>query len=219
MENKIEGIKLLIFDLDGTLVDSIPDLTAGVNYALAKLNHPELSQKQVKKMVGSGLKKLLQLAIGNVEGKTLEKAHSYFIAYYTQNLVNKTVYYNGIPEMLTYFSDKKKAVYSNKLHELTVEVVQKLQLDTHFVKIMGARPEQYKLKPSSEGIDLILEELNIAPQQAIMIGDSTHDIEAGKAAGLYTCAVTYGYRSKDILIQAKPDLLIENCLDLIKFIN
>lgn len=211
---KVNDIKLLIFDLDGTLVNSLPDLTDGVNYALTKMNRPMIDQEQTAKIVGGGLLKLLQLAIGSTDKILVNKLRFYFMEYYNENYVNKTTYYKGVPEVLSHFSDKIKVVFSNKLHEYTIKTVQKLQIDSHFVKIMGAKPGLYKPKPSPEGIHIILKELNISSNKAIMIGDSTHDIEAGKDAGVFTCGVSYGYRSKELLVSARPDLIIDNIKDL-----
>lgn len=218
MQNFSKDIKLLIFDLDGTLVNSLPDLRDSVNYALVNMNRPKINQEQTAKILGSGLKKLLQLAFRSNDDVLLEQARVFFMEYYNKNYVNKTTYYQGVPEMLSHYSNKLKAIYSNKLHDFTVETLQKLQLETHFIKIMGAKPELYKQKPSPEGIHIILNELNISPKHTLMIGDSTHDIDAGKSAGVYTCAVTYGYRPKQILIASKPDFLIDNIGDLVRFI-
>lgn len=219
MQRDLYGIELLIFDLDGTLVDSLPDLTDGVNYALAKMNMPIIEQQQTAKIVGGGLLKLLQLAIGSTDKILVNRSRSYFMEYYNENFVNKTSYYDGVPEVLSHFSDRTKVVFSNKLHAYTVKTIQKLELESHFVKIMGAKPEQYNPKPSPEGIHIILKELNISPKRTIMIGDSTHDIEAGKEAGVYTCGVTYGYRSKELLTSARPNLLIDDLKDLKKYLT
>ncbi len=218
MQDFSKDIKLLIFDLDGTLVNSLADLTDSVNYALTKINYPRINQEQTAKFVGSGLKKLLQLAVGNTDEVVYEKTRSFFMEYYNINYVNKTTYYKGVPEVLSHFSDKQKAVYSNKLHEFTVKTIQKLQLDKHFIHILGAKPELFQPKPNPKGIHIILNELNILPTQTIMIGDSTHDIEAGKAAGVYTCGVTYGYRPKEALLKTKPNFLIDDIEELIKFL-
>lgn len=218
MQINLNDIKLLIFDLDGTLVNSLPDLTDGVNYALSKLNRPTINPEQTAKIVGGGLLKLLQLAIGSTDEELIHQTRLFFMEYYNENYVNKTTYYDGVPDMLSHFTNKTKVVFSNKLHEYTVKTVQKLQLDSHFVKIMGAKPEQYNPKPSPEGIHIILKELDISPKNAIMIGDSTHDINAGKEAGVYTCGVTYGYRSKQLLVRAKPNFLIDDIKDLKKYL-
>ncbi len=206
----LQDIKLIIFDLDGTLVNSLPDLSDAVNYTLSKLGEKTISQEQVATFIGGGLKKLLKLATGNIEDEYYEKARSIFMEYYDKNYINKTTVFDGVDEMLSHFSTKKKVLFSNKLHLYTIATAEKLMLDHFFVKILGAQPHVFKSKPSPEGIVIILEELNINPKNALMVGDSTHDIQAGKAAGLYTCAVTYGYRSKDILLAAKPDIIIDD---------
>ncbi len=215
MQNLTKDIKLLIFDLDGTLVNSLPDLTDSVNYALTKLNRPNINQKQTEKYIGGGLKELIELSLGRTNEIPFEKARALFMEYYINNYVNKTTFYKDVPEVLNHFSNKMKAVYSNKLHEFTVETIKKLALDKYFVKVMGANPDFYQPKPSSEGIRIILDELNVKPEHTLMIGDSTHDIDAGKAAGTLTCGVTYGYRPKNLLIKAKPNILIDSLKELI----
>ena len=206
----LQNIELIIFDLDGTLVDSLPDLSDAVNYTLTNLGEKIIDQELTAKFIGGGLKKLLELATGNIEEEYYEKARSLFMEYYDKNYVNKTTVFEGVEEVLSHFSTKKKVLFSNKLHPYTIGTAEKLGLDHFFVKILGAQPHVFKSKPSPEGILIILKELNINPKNALMVGDSTHDVQAGKAAGLYTCAVTYGYRSKDILLAAKPDIIIDD---------
>ena len=214
MQQTLKNIELLIFDLDGTLVNSLPDLTDGVNYALKKLGKDTISEKQTAKFIGDGLQKLLVLATNNKDEAYFEKARNYFMEYYDSNFVNRSNYYEGVREVLSHFSNKKKVVFSNKLHHYTVAILEQLGLDHFFVKIMGAQPNVFKAKPSAEGINIILKELNIDSKKVLMIGDSTHDIHAGQEAGVKTCGVTYGYRPKELLMAAKPDLLINHINEL-----
>ncbi|HFA47658.1 MAG TPA: HAD family hydrolase [Bacteroidetes bacterium] len=210
----MKNIELIIFDLDGTLVNSQFDLADAVNYALKNMGRPLIEYEQVPDMVGSGVRKLLELALGDFTDIELGEARKLFDLYYSKNYTNKTACYSGVPETLRYFNKKKKAVYSNKIHAYTVEIISGLGLSQYFDIIMGARPELYLPKPSPEGVLYILNKLNIQPENAIMVGDSTHDIHAAQAAGLRTCAVSYGYRPLPVLEKAKPDFLIDRMEEL-----
>ena len=214
----LKNIELIIFDLDGTLVNSQFDLADAVNHALGKLNRPFIKYEQVPAMLGGGVNKLLELALNNYTKEEFKKAHHHFVKYYNNNYTNKTKAYPDVISVLNFFDKKKKAVYSNKVHAFTVEIISKLGLNQYFEKVIGARPELYKKKPSPEGIFLLLKELNISSENAIMVGDSTHDLHAAQAAGIFSCAVTYGYRSTEVLKTCQPDLLIDQLSDLKKYI-
>jgi len=211
---KNNNIELIIFDLDGTLVNSQYDLCDAVNFALKKMKKPLIKYEQVPEMVGSGIRKLLELALREFNEKELKEARQYFDTFYSKNYTNKTEYYEGVPEVLEYFKNKKKAVYSNKIHKYTVEIIQHFGFTPYFDLVLGAAPNLYKEKPSPEGIQFILEKLSVKPENTIMVGDSTHDIHAAQAAGIQSCAVSYGYRSKTILKKANPDFIIDTLKEL-----
>ena len=210
---------LIIFDLDGTLVDSRYDLTDAVNFALKELGHPLITFEQLPSMVGSGIRKLIELALGDFSESDYEAARVLFNQYYSENYTNKTTFFKEIPEVLNFFQKKKKAVYSNKAHPFTVKIINDLKLAGHFDMVLGSNPNLYKRKPSPEGIFYILKTLGVDASRAIMVGDSTHDIHAAQQAGVASCAVTYGYRSREILKAAAPDYIIDNILDLKKWVK
>ncbi len=211
----LDHIQLLIFDLDGTLVDSQYDLCDAVNHALRKLGRPLIAYEETPPLLGSGLSFLLRKAAGTDDEAVIEKAREYFDEYYSEHHADKTRPYPGVEETLQQLSDKKKAVYSNKLQHFTTRITEELKLEPYFDKVMGAQPDRYALKPNPEGIRIILSECGVPASQALMVGDSTHDIEAGRAAGLRTCAVTYGYRPEEILRRSKPDFVIHEFKELL----
>lgn len=217
----LSSLQLIIFDLDGTLVNSVPDLTDALNIVLKLPKNNYFNEVEVKKMVGSGIRKLLEDAIKKVEYKgCIEQLLIDFKTQYNNNLVNKTTPYEGVVETLKNIpSHIKKAVLSNKLDPFTKKVIQGVNLENHFDLILGANIDIYKSKPSPEGIEYILNSLNIKPENTLMIGDSTHDIHAGQKANITTCAVTYGYRSRDILEKENPNFIIDNLTEIIELIK
>ncbi|MCB0569350.1 MAG: HAD-IA family hydrolase [Phaeodactylibacter sp.] len=210
-----QSIELLIFDLDGTLVDSRFDLCDGVNYALEKLGLPQrISYEEAPTLLGSGLNYLIQAAAGSDDPALLRQASRYFEDYYSRYYALKTRPYHGVPETLAALSRFKKAVFSNKAQAFTTGIVHELQLEPYFGMVLGAQPGLYALKPDPSGIRFLLSELAVQPENALMVGDSTHDMEAARAAGIRCCAATYGYRPAEVLAATKPDFMIHNFEEL-----
>ncbi len=185
-------VKLLIFDLDGTLIDSARDITEALNHAMGPGIEP-VSVEQTKTMIGEGVMKLLT--------KLLEQRHvtterpvlmKVFLDYYSSHLDVHTAPYPEVKETLQKLSVYKKAVVSNKLHRLILKTLESLGLAHYFDLVAGGdtSPER---KPSPKAILPVLERFEVKPEETVLIGDSIYDIEAGRAAGVKTVAVTYGY--------------------------
>lgn len=213
----MKSYKLIIFDLDGTLVNSMYDVGDAMNHAYRSLGKPEIPYSQIPSMVGSGIKQLLKDGFG--DDVDIEQLLDVFYTYYDAHFVDKTRPYDQVIGGLEAMKDIKKAVYSNKPHRYTIGIVEQLALKKHFDWVQGAQPELYARKPSPDGVQLILDTLQIAPEETLFVGDSTHDIHAGRAAGTDTCAVTYGYRSKEVLLAEKPDFMVDNFMDIPKIID
>lgn len=201
---KNRPIKLLIFDMDGTLANTLEDLAEAANFSLRRLQRPELSLVQVQSFVGDGMKKLLERAMGPSSAAELAQAVTVFQQYYTEHCLDHTRLYPGVPEMLRHYAGHAKAVLTNKPHHYALPIAEGLGLASVMDLVIGGQPE-IALKPAPDGIRLILERLQCRPEEAVMIGDSSSDILAGKAAGSYTCAVTYGYRDGEHLRSFQPD--------------
>ena len=185
-------IKLIIFDLDGTLVDSVKDITAALNFALPG-DGEYLTSFEVSKMIGGGVKALVQSAIKKCRvDMDEETCINEYLKYYSEHVVKYTVPYPGVVDTLEVLDGYKKAIVSNKIELFTVKVLERLDLIKYFDVILCADnfPET---KPSPAPILHILDILSIKPSEAIIIGDTETDIKAGKAAKIKTVAAIYGY--------------------------
>lgn len=204
---------LLIFDLDGTLVDTRLDLATAVNHALQQLGRATLPIPVLTGYVGDGARKLVTRALGEASEEEIDNALRLFRAYYAGHLVDHSRLYDGVRETLQHFRHKKKAVLSNKPQEFSGPLLARLGLANFFEVIVGARPD-LKLKPDPQPIHFILEQLRVPVASAMIIGDGENDVLAGKAAGITTCAVTYGIRPAEKLLPLQPDFVIHNFSEL-----
>ncbi|MBI4374350.1 MAG: HAD-IA family hydrolase [Deltaproteobacteria bacterium] len=206
-------INLLIFDLDGTLIDSKKDIANSIHWTLQSLNLPPVSDEEVYSYVGNGVRPLIQKSIGEEEGPHFQKALKIFKEHYLSHCLDHTVPFEGAVAMLKSFSDKKKAVFTNKPQYFTKPILKGLHLNTYFDAVIGSE-SGFPKKPDPAVIIHLLKQFGISPQEAIFIGDSRVDIETGKNAGILTCGVTFGYRSEEEIREAKPDFVISELGEL-----
>lgn len=200
----VASIELVIFDLDGTLVDSIPDLTDAVNEFLRASGRSALAMDDVRRLVGKGARNLVERALGNGTEEEVEKSLAIFLAYNEAHIADKTVMYPGVAETLHELRRQgfRMAVVTNKTEFLSRKLLSVIGIDQYFDIILGADSLPFR-KPSPEPVLKALADLRIAPSGAIMVGDSINDIAAGRAAGLATVGCTFGYGDDVELSQAE----------------
>lgn len=197
------AIELIIFDLDGTLVDSIEDIAVSVNHALCEIGSKTLMLDEIRRLVGSGVEHLLLKAAGIDESDTAKRdtLKSSFMLHYTAHIADKSRPYPNVLKTLDALSSLTMAVVSNKLESLSKRLLDKLSMLRYFKAVYGYDTCGQR-KPSPVPVIKLMETLGVGADQTIIIGDSATDIEAGRAAGIKTIAVSYGYRSLDSLRQA-----------------
>lgn len=195
-------VELIIFDLDGTLVDSCKDIANAVNYCLNRKGYEGLPLDLVKTMIGEGVRRLMEKVINYKKLQiSVEEMVECFVNYYKAHLTDFTKPYPMVKETLEALKDIKKAVVSNKLTELTIKTLENLSLIHHF-DFIGGSDSFSERKPSALPILEVIRRLNSAPERTIIVGDSELDIKAGKAANVRTIAVTYGYGERSKLYEA-----------------
>ena len=203
--------KAVIFDLDGTLLNTLDDLADSTNYALSKFGYPTRTIEEVRQFVGNGVAKLIERAIP--EGKNnsnFEKCLSVFKENYAQNMYNKTAPYNGIIEMLSNLKSKgiKIAVVSNKF-DLAVKELCKKYFEEFIDFAAGENEAQgIKKKPAPDTVISVLNEFNFAPEDAVYVGDSDVDIMTAKNSKMPCISVTWGFRDKKFLLENGATILI-----------
>jgi phosphoglycolate phosphatase len=211
------SFNFLIFDLDGTLIDSQRDITSAVNSVRKEYGFEYLHVKQVRSYLGNGVNMLMNRAIPEkkemVQGEVLEK----FKFYYRRCLTDTTVTYNGTKEMLETLKNKKKAVLSNKNEDFSCEIVKKLGIFDYFVKVWGGDSASIK-KPSPKPIVDLVNLTNSDISKTVMIGDSANDFLAAKAAGIPSIAVLYGYSDIEQIKQYNPDFMAKDPKDIIDIV-
>ena len=208
-------VDLIIFDLDGTLVDTCHDLANSVNFALNALDLPPLELQEVISHVGDGLKKLMDRSLPKDRLGEMDEAIDIFRSHYREHLLDFSVFYPKVENVLNYFRGKKMAVVSNKPEEFTRLILKALRRADLFEISLGGDSLPV-MKPDAGPILHILKQLSVSPEKTAIVGDGTTDIEAGKAANVWTCAVTYGLKKKEVLLKMKPDFMIEDIVELKK---
>lgn len=219
------SIKLVIFDLDGTLIDSRLDLVHSVNAALRHIGRPELPDHVIASYVGDGAPILIARALGNaaVDEAVIRKGLEFFLSYYREHKLDHTTVYPGIVEALAAIQNasngrpRKLAVLTNKPVVPSRAIVDALQLAPYFSQIYGGNSFATK-KPDPEGALRLLQEIGVPAEQAAMIGDSHTDVETGHNAGLWTIGVTYGF-APQTLADASPDVLVDHPRELVEFFS
>ena len=199
----------MLFDLDGTLVDSLPDITAAVNAALRAEGAEPMTLVEVRARLGMGAASILAPALheSDPNSRRVERAARAFVSYYRAHLVRHTKPREGVPEVLAHFSSIPKFVVSNKPSELAREVLEALKLAHHFEGIYGGDSFPRK-KPDPLPIRNLLDRHGWAKSRTVMIGDATPDVQAAKAAGIISCAVLGGYAPREALEAEGPDFLL-----------
>ncbi|WP_303723037.1 HAD family hydrolase [Malonomonas rubra] len=202
--------KYLLFDLDGTLVDSVADLTTSLNLLADELGHPHLPPEHVRTIVGDGATKLIKRAYGeeNYQREQLFR----FLAIYGEHLLDHTCCYQGIEELLQSHPADRMALVTNKPHSLTIELLEGLGIARHFKVIFGGDSFAEK-KPHPLPVQRALTALGADPAQAVMIGDHHTDLHSGKGAGTATCFCAYGLGHTGGL---EPDFQVTASTELIK---
>ncbi len=211
----MKQIVLLIFDLDGTLVDTRRDLANSVNFALNALKLPALQIEEVMSYVGDGLKKLLDRSLPKDGLENIGEVIDIFREHYREHCLDFSGFYPDVVNILNYFQDKKMTVVSNKPEEFTRLILEGLRIADFFEIILGGDSLPL-MKPDPGPILHILDKLNASNEKTAIVGDGTTDIEAGKAANILTCAVTYGLKEKEVLLKMEPDFMIDDIVELKK---
>jgi phosphoglycolate phosphatase len=212
-----QGIELVIFDLDGTLIDSRLDLIHSVNAMLQHFEHPELPGEVVASYVGDGAPTLVRRALGDPDDeKVFKDALEFFLAYYREHKLDHTVVYEGILEALQQIQSngttRKMAVLSNKPVNPSRAIVEALGLAQFFVHVYGGNSFATK-KPDPLGVETLLRETGTARERAMIVGDSSVDVLTGRNAGIATCGVTYGF-APHTLCEAPPDVTVASPREL-----
>ena len=210
-------IELLMFDLDGTLAATGRDLANSVNYIRSDLGLEPLGDEVVYSHVGHGIEYLLRSSLPKGHENSFEEILQRFLKYYEEHLLDTTVLYPNVEEILDRFSGKKRVVVTNKRRYLAVAVLRGLGIDARFDAVVGGDSGLNK-KPDPSCLNHVLETFKVAPDKALIVGDGDTDIEAGKSAGVYTCGVTYGLCGREELAAARPDFLIDDLRALTDYI-
>jgi phosphoglycolate phosphatase len=200
-------VDLIVFDLDGTLAATVPDIAQAANRACRRLGLAEHPEAAIQQMIGGGEKNFIRRLIGPEQEDRFDEALALYLDYYSHHLVDKTRLYPGVEETLAALSGKKLAVLSNKLERLTRGIVERLGLASFFAAVKGG--DSYgALKPASQGLAALIQELGESPGFTLMVGDKPGDVLTGRGAGAHTVAVTYGYGEIEALKAAAPEVLI-----------
>jgi phosphoglycolate phosphatase len=212
--------RLFLFDLDGTLIDSREDITRAVNAVLIKMGQPALSMAEVIRFVGDGTEALIQRVLRNTTGAEpsvdqVSAGVNLLLEEYGNHLIDSTRLYPGVRETLASLRWARLGLVSNKSEALSRRLLAAFGLAERFCMVIGG-DSLPRRKPDPAPILEAMSRCHALPSETVMVGDSPTDTIAGKAAGVFTCGISGGFRSREELEAAGPDVIIEHFSELLK---
>ena len=212
-------ISAVIFDLDGTLLNTVYDIGDCVNYILRKYNFKERTYEEYVTFVCNGSKKLIERASECADDAFVEKMLEEYKDYYSENCSSKTVPYEGISNVLGTLLEKgvKLGVYSNKPDNIVKSLIDKFFPDT-FIAVRG-QTSDVPIKPSPEGAFLVADEMGVSYENCLFVGDSLEDRQTAVNAGMVPVNVSWGYRPKDFLIENGAEFCIDSAFELLDLLD
>ncbi|KPK27269.1 MAG: hypothetical protein AMJ61_06195 [Desulfobacterales bacterium SG8_35_2] len=205
-------IKAILFDLDGTLIDSVTDLTNSINFTLAELSLPVHTTEEIRGFVGDGVQRLIKRSLGHSHMDKFVEAFALFMAHYGKHCTDNTVLYPGVAEILPELTEQYSlAVLTNKSKKFSLKILHTLGIDSYFKEVLGGDSLPTK-KPDPAGIFLLADKWGLDPgKEMIMVGDHATDIEVGQRAGCKTVFIEGGIGIKRDLA---PNLVIHSMTEL-----
>ncbi len=214
-------IKCIIFDLDGTLINTITDLGNSCNYLIDKYSFDaKWNEEDYKRFVGNGMKKLVERAFkGTLSEDELDRRLAEYKEHYNKHYLDNTLPYNGIKEQLEILKSKgiKTAIVTNKAEESAIHIVESLFGKGTFDVIIGQR-DNLPVKPAPDGVYIALEEMGFTKSDALYFGDSNVDMQTAKNSGIKAIGVTWGFRSREELEKEGADVIIDSPSEIEKLI-
>src|SRR5258708_2444097 len=208
------SVRALIFDLDGTIIDSQRDLIRSVNAMLHELGREQLHEDTISDYIGHGAPQLVGRALGRAATEQeRERALKFFLAYYEDHKMDSTCPYPGVPEALQQLAAFPMAILTNKPVRISVRILDELGLAKYFRAVYGGNSFETK-KPDPLGAQKILREFGAAPAEAILIGDSEVDVQTARNAGTLAAAVNYGFGTHD-RAAPPPGIYLDRLTDLV----
>jgi len=215
------GIKAVIWDLDGTLLNTLDDLAASTNAALAKNGLPQRTTDEVRLFVGNGVHKLIERAVGEPGEKhpKFDQVLNDFVAHYGQHSKDRTRPYEGIMNVLDTLSAKgvKHAIVSNKV-DFAVKALSSEYFGNRMCSAVGDDPSRAK-KPAPDSVWEAMRQLGVSQQEAVYVGDSDVDVITARNAGIPCIAVTWGFRSEECLLEAGAQHIARKPEEMIRIIE
>jgi phosphoglycolate phosphatase len=210
---------LVIFDLDGTLIDSKLDLVHSVNAARGLMDLPPISEELVSSYVGNGAPVLMRRALGTEASEAdVQRGLEFFLKYYRAHMLDNTRLYPGVKDALDRLREAgpKMAVLTNKPVRFSRSIVEGLGLTEHFFQVYGGNSFEQK-KPDPIGIETLLGESGLARERTIMVGDSGVDIQTARNAKVQACGVSYGFQPESF-VEYPPDLIVDDLAELVEYV-
>jgi phosphoglycolate phosphatase len=209
----MKKIDLMIFDFDGTLVSTGRDLVDSVNYTLKMLNLEEKPESEIISFVGDGISKLVERVLGQDSTGLHRNAMRIFSDYYSQHLLDKTVLYPHVEDVLKNFENKTKIILTNKRYNFTLMIAKGLKIDRYFAEIIGIDSLPFS-KPDRRVVDYLLEKYDKPRETTIIIGDGINDIIAARNSGVLSCAHLNGMGNRKDLLNMKADYYFKDMLEI-----